>query len=424
MDVIVILILMILNGVFAMAEIAFISARRPKLEDRKRHGNANAALVLALKERPERLLSTIQIGITLVGTLAAAYGGKNLADDLARYFADVPGLSAYAGRLALVAVVALITYLELVVGELVPKSIAILHPETIATAFARVLKTMIFLTTPMVALLSFSTRAVLKIAGIKPSSSAEFTEEEFKLMVDHGAKQGVFEDEEQAMIKGVIRLGNQRADGVMTHRSEIVWLDVGVCQDQALETIFSQLHSFYPVAEGSLDKLVGVASVKDILRQIYVEKRFDLSALVRTPAVIHEKMPALDVLEYLKKEKAQIAVVVNEYGALEGVVTLNDIVAALVGEYAAFDGNEEPEIVRRHDGSFLVDGMANFARVREMLEIPDEQDDGEYVTVGGFVMYRLGRLPQTGDRFDFGPYRFEVMDMDKNRVDKVLIQPV
>ncbi len=421
MDVVVILVLMLFNGLFAMAEIAFISSRRPKLEDGKRHGNRNAGLILGLKDRPERVLSTIQIGITLVGTLAAAYGGKNLADDLARYFSGVPGLAAYSGQLALVAVVAIITYLELVVGELVPKSIAILHPEKISYAFARTLKALIVLTAPLVGLLSLSTRLILKIMGVKPSQSAEFTEEEFKLMIDHGAKQGVFEDEEQAMMKGVIRLGNQRADAVMTHRSEIVWLDADVSQDRALEIVFSEMHLFYLVAEGSLDKLLGVVAVKDVLRQIYVEKRFDLKSLVRTPVVIHEKMPALDVLEHLKTQKAQIAVVVNEYGALEGIVTLNDITSALVGDYSAFDGQDEPEIIVREDGSYLVDGMTNFDRVRETLDMLDDDEDGEYVTLGGFVMFKLGRLPRSGDRFEAGNYRFEVVDMDKNRVDKVMI---
>ncbi|MCS7084906.1 MAG: hemolysin family protein [Bacteroidia bacterium] len=421
MDIAVILALMVFNGLFAMAEIAFISSRRPKLEDRKRHGDARAGVILALKEHPERVLSTLQIGITLVGTLAAAYGGKNLADDLSDYFSRLPLLSRYAGELALTVVVALITYLELVVGELAPKSIAILHPEKIACAFARVLKTLNVLAAPLVGLLSFSTRAALKLIGVKPARGAEFTEEEFKLMIDHGAEQGVFENEEQAMIKGVIRLGNQRADAVMTHRSEIVWLDVSVSQDRALEIIFAQMHLFYPVADGSLDKLLGVVSLKDVFRQIYVEKKFDLPALVRLPVVVHEKMPALDVLELLKKEKAQMAVVVNEYGGLEGVVTLNDIVGALVGDVGVFDRQDEPEIVVREDGSFLVDGMANFDQVREMLDLLDDGGEGDYVTVGGFVMYKLGRLPQTGDRFEVGRYRFEVVDMDKNRVDKVLI---
>lgn len=414
---------MVFNGVFAMAEIAFISARRPKLEDGKRHGNRNAGLILSLKDKPERVLSTIQIGITLVGTLAAAYGGKNLADDLARYFSGVPVLAAYSGQLALVAVVALITYLELVVGELVPKSIAILHPEKISIAFARTLKVLIVLTAPLVALLSLSTRLLLKIIGVKPSDAAEFTEEEFKLMIDHGTEQGVFEDEEQAMIKGVIRLGNQRADAVMTHRTEIVWLDAGISQDRALEIIFSEMHLFYPVAEGSLDKLLGIVAVKDVLRQMYIEKRFDLKGLVRTPVVVHEKMPALDLLEHLKKEKAQIAVVVNEYGALEGVVTLNDITAALVGDYSAFDGQEEDEIIVREDGSYLVDGMANFDQIREMLDIRDD-DEGEYVTMGGFMMFKLGRLPRSADVVHIDKYRFEVVDMDKNRVDKVLVSPI
>jgi putative hemolysin len=425
-DILFLLLLLIANGVLAMAEIALVSARKARLQHQANEGDSKARTALELANAPTQFLSTIQMGITLVGVLAGAFGGTTIARALAVHLGDIPWLRPYSEAVALSLVVVAITYLSLVLGELVPKRLALHSPERIAAALAPLMRLLSVLTAPAGRLLSASTELVLQSLGMRPATEPPVTEEEIIVLLEQGTQAGMFEKAERHMVESVFRLGDRRIGALMTPRTELVWLDVDDSPETLHHKIAASPHSSFLVAQGSIDNVLGLVEAKDIAARCLVGQAVELRALVRQPLLVPESMRALKLLELFKQSGAHTAVVIDEYGALQGLVTLHDLLEAIIGEIRLAGQPAEPQFVQREDGSWLVDGLVPMDEFKErfqLRELPGEEE-GFYQTLGGFVMMRLGRIPSAGDHFDWHGLRFEVVDMDGYRVDKVLVTPV
>jgi putative hemolysin len=425
-ELFVILLLILANGVFAMAEMALVSARKARLLEWAEAGNTRARAALELAQNPGEFLSTVQIGITLVGILAGAFGGARLAEPLADALRPLPGLGPYSETLSLGLVVGGIAYLSLVLGELVPKQLALTNPERLAAVLASPMRLVSRLASPAVRLLSRSTAAVLRLFRVHPVPEPPVTEGEIRHMMQQGAQAGVFEAAEHEMVQGVFRLGDRRIGALMTPRTDIVCLDLDDPPEELRRCILETVHSWLPVGRGDLDDLVGVARAKDLLVPLLTGQSEALEALIRPPVVVPESLPALGVLERFRQAGLHLALVVDEYGGVQGLVTPIDLLEALVGDLPDAGMPAEPAAVRRDDGSWLVDGMLPADELKALLPIgalPGE-GTGAYQTVSGLVMQQLGRIPSTGDHFAWGGFRFEVVDMDGHRVDKVLVTPL
>ena len=422
-EILLILLLIVANGVFAMSELAVVSARKTRLQQRAESGDAGARRALELAEHPNRFLSTVQIGITLVGIFAGAYGGATLAGQLAGYLERFAPVAPYSEEIALVVVVASITYLSLVVGELVPKRIALTHPERIAARVAGPMYRLSILAGPLVRLLTVSTEGLLRLLRIRKGSEPPVTEEEVAALLEAGAAAGVFEEEEQELVERVFWLGDQRAASLMTPRRRVVWLDLQDPPEVSRNKIVQNRFSHFPVAEGELDNVRGMVRVKDILAGLLEGKPLDLQTALRKPLFVPEGMRALRLLELFRESGVHMAVVIDEYGGVEGVVTINNVLEEIAGNFTA---ETEPRVVRRPDGSWLVDGSLTMDEFWEALQLEErrETERKEYNTLGGLVVTTLGRLPTAGDAFEAYGLRFEVVDMDARRVDKVLVSHV
>ncbi len=418
---IIILLLTIANGIFAMSEAAVISARKAKLQQQINEGDARARAALKLAENPNRFLSTVQVGITLIGIFAGAFGEATLRDDLSRYVSRIPGLAAYREPISLGMVVLGLTYISLVIGELVPKRLALRDPERIAGLVAAPMQTLSVIVYPAVHLLTLSTDAILRLLGIRPSDEPPVTEEEIKVLLAQGTKAGVFEETEHDMLAAVFRLTDQRASDLMTPRPEIIWLGLEESPAEITETLTKSGYSRFPVCQDDLDNVVGVVQAKDLLACILAGQPLELKNCLRPALFVPETSPASKILELFKQAQIPLALVIDEYGGTQGLVTLNDILEAIVGDVETV----EPQAVQREDGSWLLDGTIPAEEFKEILrleELPGEER-GYYQTLGGFVMMSLGHIPVEGDHFQWGQLRFEVMDMDGRRVDKVLVAP-
>lgn len=424
-EVVVVLLLLVANGVFAMSEIAVVSARKARLQQRAEDGDAGARRALHLAESPDRFLATVQVGITMVGVLAGAFGGARIAAPLALWLAGWgwPPLVRYADAVALALVVLGITYLSLVVGELVPKRIGLNHPERIAAFVAGPMNALSRVASPLVTLLTASTEAVLRVLRISKPEDPPVTEAEIAVLLEQGTRAGVFEEEEQELVERVFWLGDQRVVSVMTPRHRIVWLDVNDPIEESRREMARHRFSRYVVCDGSVDRVVGTVSVKDLwAAELAGEPVRDLRAVLRPPLFVPESSRALRVMETFRESGTQAALVVDEYGGIEGLVTLGDILEEITGDPVLAEGAEHPPVVRREDGSLLVDGSFSMEELREELELEERREaPREYRTVGGFVFTSLGRVPSPGDAFESNGYRVEVVDMDGNRVDKVLV---
>jgi putative hemolysin len=425
-EVVIIFLLIIANGILAMSEIAVVSARRARLQQWANAGDTKARAALELANAPNQFLSTIQVGITLVGILAGAFGGATIAKKLAADLQEIPFLAPYSHAVGLGIVVLGITYASLIIGELVPKRLALNSPERIAAAVAMPMRALSRLASPAVYLLSLSTDAVLRALGVRPSEEPPVTEEEIRLLLEQGAQAGTFEVVEQAMVERVFRLGDRRVAGVMTPRTEIVWLDCDASPEEIRRTVTESVHSRFLVAQGTLDNVLGVVHAKDLLARTFVGQPIDLTALVQQPLYVPESMRALTVLELFKQSGTHIALVVDEYGGIQGLVTPSDILEAIVGDIPSAGELREPHAIQREDGSWLLDGMLSIDEFKELFHLstlPGEEQ-GVYQTLAGFVIMHLGRIPAAADHFEWEGLRFEVVDMDGNRVDKVLVMPV
>lgn len=422
-EILVIFLLILANGYFAMAEIALVSARKVRLQQRADDGDASAKAALELTENPNRLLSSVQVGISLVSVLTGALGGATLSDDLALVLAHVSWLEPYANSLALAIVVVLITYFSLVIGELIPKRLALNNPEKVAAGVAGFMRFLAWLTTPLLKLLSASTDLGLKVLGVKPPIEPPVTQDEIKDLMEQGTQVGVFEESEQDMVEGVFRFGERTIDAIMTPRTEIEWIDLDEPIDEIFTQILQSTHSRLPVARENLDNVQGILVVKDLLSCRLMGKPIDIVNMLRPPIYVPDSMTAPRVLELFKGASSHVAIVIDEYGGLLGMVTLHDVFSSIVGDIPESGQEESLEIIQREDGSWLIDGLLPIDELKELIEIDDLPDEARvgYQTVGGLVMSQLGAIPDTGQHFEWNGFRFEVMDMDGRRVDKVLL---
>ncbi|MDK2916021.1 MAG: magnesium and cobalt exporter, family [Euryarchaeota archaeon] len=425
-DIAIILLLILVNGFFSMAEFALVSARTARLQKRAAEGDAGAATALELAGDSTLFLSTIQIGITLVGILAGAFGGATLAGPLAEVFARFPVLEPYSGPLAVVTVVAAITYLTLVVGELVPKRVAMTHAERIASLVSRPIWLLSLVAAPIVRLLSASTEGVLMLLRVRKPSEPEVTEEDVRVLIGQATRAGVFEEAEQDMVESVFRLADRRVSVLMTPRPEIVAVDVEDPAEENWRKMVESGHVYFPVYRDHLDNLLGIVSVRSLWARMIAGETPNLSNAIEPAFFVPESVPALSVLDEFKASGARIALVTDEYGSIQGLVTIHDIVESIVGGIPSPEQQPEGPAIRRPDGSWLLDGMLPVDEFHDLLDVGTLPGEGRgyYQTLGGFVMMYLERTPQTGDRFVWNGLRFEVLDMDGHRVDKVLVTPV
>jgi putative hemolysin len=425
-QIFIIAALIIANGLFAMAEIAIVSARKARLQQRAEEGDEGARIALELANSPSRFLPTIQIGITLIGIFAGAFGGATIADKLAPELNRISWIAPHGGAVSLFIVVLAITFLSLIIGELVPKQIALQHAERISAAFAPAIRSLAWVASPLVHLLSLSTHLVLRLFGIKPSAETSVTEEEIKLMIEQGTQEGVFEPTEQEMVERVFRLGDRTVNALMTPRPDVIWLDLNDPPEEIQSKITSNSHTHYPVAEDQIDTIIGMVNSKDLLSQNLSCRPIDLRSVLQPALFIPESMSALDLLERFKKKRTHVALVIDEHGGFQGLITTSDVLEAIVGDIPTPGESEEADVIHREDGSWLVDGKVLADELKELLqkdELPFE-DENLYQTLGGLVMAFLDRIPRSGNHFDWDGYRFEVVDMDGHRVDKVLIKPL
>jgi putative hemolysin len=421
-EIVVVLVLLLANGLFAMSEISIVAARKVRLQQRADDGDRMANAALALAQSPTTFLSTVQIGISLVGVLAGAYGGANIAESLQVRLEQIPEVAPYAEGVALGVVVAAITYLSLVIGELVPKRIGLNHPETIASWVAIPMMGLARIGAPLVALLTGSTNLVLRIFGIKGDVDPHLTEDEIRAVISQGAESGALEEDEESLVQRVFRVGDQRVGAIMTPRLDIEWVDVNATDDQLREFLGGHSHGQFVVCQGSLDNVLGTVRAADLLTMAMKGGPITLKTLIKEPLFVPDSMGIFKLLEALKASHRHMAIVLDEFGAVEGLVTVTDLLEAFVGSLPT-DAAGERAIIVRGDGSWLVDGATPITDVLNDLGL-DELPQGEagtYHTLGGFVMARLGRIPHTADAFDWGGMRFEVIDMDGRRIDKVLV---
>lgn len=423
----IILVLILGNGFLSMSEMALVSARKVRLENRAEEGDENARTALKLSENPGRMLSTVQIGITLVGVLTGAFGGATIAEGLAVTLESLGLNPGYSETLSVAIVVLLTTYLTLVIGELAPKQIALLQPERIAVGVAPVMNTLSRITSPLVRLLELSTSTLLRLLGVRKSSEPSVTEEDVRLLVEQGTQLGVFEPIEDKIVNKVFRLSDQRVSSLSTPRTEMTWLDLDDSPEVNLQKIQHSNAAHLPVARGDLDRLSGYVRATDLLSQCLGQgnAELDIENALQAPVLVPEHMPAYSVLERFRMTGAEIAFTLNEYGGVEGAVTLRDILEALVGELPEPEDLKDPDVVEREDGSFLIDGMLPVDEFRGLFDLgvlPGE-DENYYQTLGGFVLTTLGRIPAPGDSFDYEGLKIEVVDMDGNRIDKLLVSP-
>ncbi|WP_455591086.1 hemolysin family protein [Bacteroides sp.] len=422
MEFIIILLLLVLNGIFAMYEIALVSSSKARLETLASKGVKSARGVLKQLEEPEKFLSTIQIGITLIGIVSGAFGGVAIADDVRPLFAAIPGLEVYAKDLAMITTVVIITYLSLIIGELVPKSIALSNPERYATLLSPVMILLTKISFPFVWLLSISTRILNKVIGLK-SEERLMTQEELKMILHQSSEQGVIDKDETEMLRDVFRFADKRANELMTHRRDIVTLRATDSKEKVLKTIDEKHFSNYLLLDDEDDEIAGVVSVKDIVLMIGNNEPFNLREIARPALFIPESLYAKKVLELFKKNKNKFGVVVNEYGSTEGIITLHDLTESIFGDILEENEPEEEDIVRRQDGTLLVEASMNIDDFMEEMGILsyDDIESEDFTTLGGLAMYLIGRIPKTGDTFSYKNIQFEVVDMDRGRVDKLLV---
>ncbi|HEY7688124.1 MAG TPA: hemolysin family protein [Dongiaceae bacterium] len=423
LEIIIVLLLILLNGLFAMAEMALVSSRRARLKHAADQGDKGAKAALALAESPSRFLSTVQIGITMIGVLAGAFGGATISESIAAWLVQFPQVAEYADPISIGAVVVAITVLSLILGELVPKRLALSRPESISRALARPMTLMSRLAAPAVWLLSAATELVLKLIPIRHGSEPAVTDEEIKLLMQQGTEAGHFHPAEKTIVDMALRLGDRRISAMMTPRTQVEWLDLSDPIEETRQKIRESHYSRFPVAEGGRRNFVGVVEAKDLLAASLDNRPFDLRAAIKPALYIPETAPALKALEIFRETGKPIALIIDEYGDFQGLVTLEDVLVALVGELQAPDLNEAPAVTERADGSWLVDGLLSIDELKDrikLVRLPDEEE-ASYQTVAGLVMAELRRIPKAGDSFQVAGFEFEVVDMDGRRIDKVLV---
>lgn len=420
MEYLIILLLLLLNGLFAMSEIALVSSKRARLEEKAQKGNSGAKTALKLLDEPEKFLSTVQIGITLVGIIAGAFGGLTLADDLTPSLQKIEWLAAYARQASIVIVVSVITYFSLIIGELVPKTIAFNNPEGITIALAPFMKFLSWITTPIVYFLSISTKIFLKFLLIKEKDKTPVTEEELKILIEKGSQFGTLEQNESELLKRIFRFGDRKAYEIMTNRQNVVLIYLNDPVEEIKKKVYENTFSRYLVCDESPENIVGVFTIKEFFHKLNTESNFSLKDILTQPLFIPDNLTGIAVFEKFRDAKTYVAVVIDEYGSFEGIITLHDLIENIFGDLPDKHETVEVPIFKREDGSMLIDGSILIDELREHLHVAFE-DDENFSTLGGFMMFKLNRIPKTGDKFVYETYSFEIMDMDGKRVDKVLV---
>lgn len=417
-EVFILLGLMLINAAFVMSEIALVSARKTRLEQMANKGNSNAKIALNLSENPEIFLSTAQIGITLISILTGLYSGEKFSQYLVPFFSKFEYLKPYADTISLVIVVALVTFLSIIISELLPKRLGLLRPESIAVAVARPMLVLSRIAFPIVWLLNRITKIIFKLFKVTPSKDSAVTEEEIKAMVMESAESGEIDETEQQIIERVFHLGDRSITSLMTHRSDIVWLDVNSNMGDLHLKAQPMPHSVYPLCEDQIDNIKGIIQLKDV---ILADKQTPLKSFIRPAVFVPDNNTAYQLMEKFKATKIHSAFIVDEYGTMQGMITLNDILEAIVGEIPEV-GDDDYEIVERKDGSFLVDAQLPFYDFMVRFEKEDWLDEEqEFDTVGGFIIHHLEKIPHTGETFNWRGFEFEILDMDGARIDKILV---
>ncbi len=420
MEIIILLALILLNGVFSMSEIALVSARKARLEGQVNKGDKRAKAALDLANHPDRFLSTVQIGITLIGILTGIYSGEKLTDDFVAFLNQWPALQAYSNGLATTIIVILLTYFSLVLGELVPKRLGLSRPEAIAKTMAKPMSVVSLITSPFVWLLTRSSYLILKLFNIR-SDSNQVTEEEIKAIISEGTEHGAIEEAEQEIIERVFHLGDRNITSLMTHRSDMIWFDPNDNEVKIREKIIADPHSIYPICDGDIDNIKGVVSIKDL----YVSDDLTLFRDLMQPALfVPNNNTAYQVMEKFRESKIHSCFIVDEYGSVLGMITMNDILEAIIGDMPQPDVDDY-SITEREDGSYLVDAQIPFYDFLSRFDKTDwmNESEHEFDTLAGCILHELERIPQTGDKLNWKEFKIEVIDMDGHRIDKVLVTP-
>ncbi len=418
MEIVIIIGLILLNGILSMSEIAMVSARRSRLETDAKHGSKAARAALSLSNSPDTFLSTIQIGITLIGILTGLYSGEALARYLAVPLAKIPWLTPHAATVAQVLIVVVVTYLTLIFGELVPKRIGMSASERVAKLVARPMNLLSKIALPFVWLLSKSTAGTMRLLDIDTSHSGKVTEDEIKAIIQEGTEGGEIQEVEQHIVERVFNLGDRNVGSIMTHRSELVWLEIGSSNESIAQTVRENLFSVYPVADRTLDDIAGVVYLKDMFGRLD-EAHFSLSDIVRAPQYFPENLSVYNALELMRTTGDRYGIVTDEFGSIEGIVTLKDILKALIGTIP--EAGEEQEIVVREDGTLLIDGQLSFYDFLAHFDLEELYNDYNYNTLSGLILQELKHIPCTGEKLSWRDFDFEIVDMDAARIDKVLV---
>lgn len=420
-EIFVLILLIIINGFFALSEIALVSGKKARLEHEMLRGSKGAAIALKLLDNSENFLSAIQVGITLIGIVTGVYGGMNIADDVAPFFEQFEPLKTYAGEIALVSTVFFITYLSIVIGELVPKTIALSNPEKIAIRVAPVVYYFSKVFYPFVRLLSGSTSIINRLLGIKKINN-QITEAELRQIIKTASNEGVIDKEQNTLHEKVFSFADKKAKHILTHRTDVEWIDLKMSFAEIYDKLQDCHHSKIVCCEDNMDEIKGILNLKDFFKKAAVQSSFSIEELLKEPLVVPESKEAQDVLEMMRQQKKQICCVVNEFGGFEGIITMHDIIENILGHIPGDGDEDEPDVFVRSDKSVLVNGDAPIETLGEI--IPDFSVDFEtidYSTVAGFVLSQLNKIPSTGDKFEYLDWQFEIIDMDRNKIDKILI---
>lgn len=422
MEVFILLVLTLLNGFFALSEISIISAKKSRIEQKAQEGSKRARTLLGLMRQPEGFLSAVQVGITLIGIISGAYGGAALSDDMQAVLADIPAVREYAATLSLVLVIGTITYFSIVIGELIPKTLAMGHAESIALAVAPVILVFTRLTLPLVKLLSVSVRAVIRVFGIQAPAEETISEEELRHLLKTAGKQGVLDKEESELHQNIFFYTGQKARDLFTHRRQVEWVNLAQAPEDIRRQLHSSAHSRFPAGQGSFDQVAGILAARDFYEMMLAGKN-DLQPLLKPALYVSENMYAHAILKLFQKHKQYLAIVVDEFGSPEGIITLRDILEVIVGELPDQYESREPQVVVREDHSYLVNGTIAIHDLNRELqtELLDRGTD-QYATLAGFIIHQLGRLPRTGEQLTHKGFLLEVVDMDGRKIDKVLLR--
>lgn len=424
MDIVLIMLLIVLNGIFAMSEIAIVSSRKARLQKLESEHRKGAKSAIALHNEPSHFFSTIQVGITSVGILSGAIGENALTDPIHAMLLGIPSVAPYAQGIALTLTVIMITYLSVVIGELVPKRLAMRSPETIALIIAHPMTWLAKLASPLVWLLSSSSNFLLWVFRLHREEESSVTNEEIKIMMQQGSEAGIFHESEEQIVANVLKLDEQRVGAIMTHRKDVVFIDLYDTEDNILHKLIQCHHSQIVICKDGLENAVGILQRSDLLKPALSGAELNIEKFMRLPLYILDIMTIPHLLENFRKARTQFAIIVDEYGEMEGIVTLNDVLSAIVGEFPTEESISDLDIVQRDDGSWLVDGDISIARLKGILNINTEfpgEEANDYNTLGGFIMSYLERIPSVAEHFECAGWRYEIVDMDQARIDKVLL---